>query len=200
MVALVDGDHVGDLHDPGLERLDRVAGAGHEHEEDGVGDRDHLDLALAGAHGLEEDELLAGRIEQKRRLERRLGETAEVAARAHRADEDLGVEEVVREADAVAEEGALRERARGVDRDDADAPPVAAHALDERADQARLADARRAGDPDRVRVARLPVELLHELVRERVRALHQRDRAGEGAAVSCANAVGERLEGPARRH
>ena len=56
----------------------------------------------------------------EQRLQRRLGEAAEVAARAHRADEDVGVEEVVGEPDPVAEQRALRERARRVDRDDAD--------------------------------------------------------------------------------
>ena len=85
-----------------------------------VGDADHLHLALAGADRLEEDELLAGGVEHEQRLQRRLGEAAEVAARPHRADEDAGVEEVVGEPDAVAEERALRERARRVDRDDAD--------------------------------------------------------------------------------
>ena len=32
MIHLVDGDHVGDLHDPRLQRLHRVAGAGHQNE------------------------------------------------------------------------------------------------------------------------------------------------------------------------
>src|SRR5262249_2481882 len=45
VVALVDRDHVRDLHDPRLQRLDRVARAGHEHEHDRVGDRGHADLA-----------------------------------------------------------------------------------------------------------------------------------------------------------
>src|SRR5439155_20521134 len=60
VVHLVDCDHVGNLHDPGLQRLHRVAGAGHQHEQDRVGDPDHLDLALARAHSLEEDEIFAG--------------------------------------------------------------------------------------------------------------------------------------------
>ena len=125
MIHLVDRDHVGDLHDPRLQRLDGVARARHQHEQHGVGDPDHLDLALAGADGLEQDELLAGRVEQQRGLQRRLREPAEVAARPHRADEDARVEEVVGEADPVAEQRALRERARRVDRDHADgrAPP-----------------------------------------------------------------------------
>ena len=55
-----------------------------------------------------------------------------MAARAHRADEDALVEEVVGEADAVAEQRALRERARRVDRDHADGLAQAADVADER--------------------------------------------------------------------
>ena len=95
MIELVDRDHVGNLHDPGLERLDGVAGAGHEHEHDRVRDPDHLDLALTRADRLHEDHVLAGRVEDEHGLERRLGEAAEMASRTHRADEDARVEEVV---------------------------------------------------------------------------------------------------------
>src|SRR3954470_5423947 len=110
VIALVDRDHVGDLHDPGLERLHRVARTRHQHEQDRVGDADHLHLALAGADCLEEEDVLARGVEDEHGLERRLGEAAEVASRPHRADEDAGIEEVVAEPDPVAEEGALRER------------------------------------------------------------------------------------------
>ena len=72
------------------------------------------------------DELLAGGVQQERGLQRRLGEAAEMAARPHRADEDTRVEEVVGEPDPVAEERALGERARRVDRDHADGPICAA--------------------------------------------------------------------------
>ena len=43
-----------------------------------------------------------------------------MSAGAHRADEDLGVEEVIGEPDPVAEKRTLGERARGIDRDHAD--------------------------------------------------------------------------------
>ena len=86
---------------------------------DGVGDADHLDLALPGADRLEEDESLPDGVEDQHRLQRRLGEPAEVAARPHRADEDPRVEEVVGQPDPVAEQRTLRERARRIDRDDA---------------------------------------------------------------------------------
>ena len=113
-----------------------------------VRDPGHLDLALPRTHGLDEDDVLPGRVEQEHGLQRRLGKPAEVAARAHRADVDAGVEKVIRQADAVAEERAARERARRIDRDDADRPLGLAHEPDERADETRLADARRPGDAD----------------------------------------------------
>ena len=144
VIHLVDRDHVRDLHDPGLQRLHRVARAGHEHEDDGVRDAGHLDLALPRADRLDEDDVLAGGVEQKHGLQRRLGEAAEVTARPHRADVDAGIEEVVGEADPVAEQRAARERARRIDRDDADRPLALPHEPDERADETRLAR-RRAG-------------------------------------------------------
>ena len=107
MIGLVDREHVRDLHDPGLQRLHGVPRAGHEHEQDRVCDADHLDLALARADRLEEHEILAGRVEQEQRLERGLREPAEVAARAHGADEHARVEEMVGESDAVAEQGTV---------------------------------------------------------------------------------------------
>ncbi len=196
MVHLVDRDHVRDLHDPRLQRLHGVARARHEHEEHRVGDADHLDLALARTDGLEEHELLAGGIEQEQRLERRLGKPAEVAARSHRADEDAGVEEVIAQADAVAEEGPVRERARRVDRHDTDLDVSLAHEPQKRRDQARLADAGRAREADRVHAARLRVELRDEVVGDRVAVLDERDRASERAAIPAADAGGEGLTGP----
>jgi hypothetical protein len=126
-------------------------------EHDRIGDADHLDLALAGADRLEEDEVAPGGIEDEECLQRRLGEAAEVTARPHRADEHTGVEEVIRESDPISEQRPLRERARRIDGDDSNRLSVCANVADERADQRRLADPRRAGDPDRVRVSRLGV-------------------------------------------
>ena len=81
---------------------------------------DDVDLGLADPDRLDQDVVLAGRVHRQRHLQRRLGETAEGAARGHRADEDAGVEEVVGETDPVAEQGAAGERARGVDREHRD--------------------------------------------------------------------------------
>ena len=88
--------------------------------------------------------LLAGRVHQQHRLERRLRQPAERAAARHRADVDALVEEVLGEPDPVAEQRALGERARGVDRQHADLALARAGVLDERTDQRALADARAA--------------------------------------------------------
>ena len=81
---------------------------------------------------------------------------------------------------------------------DADGLSARADVADERGDQARLADARRPGDADDVRGARLRVDLADELVRERVAVLDERDRPGERAPVALAHAGGERLAASTR--
>jgi hypothetical protein len=57
-------------------------GARHEHEQDGVRDRDDLRPRSGRSDRLEEDEILAGRVEDELPPAGRLGQPAEVAARA----------------------------------------------------------------------------------------------------------------------
>ena len=92
-------------------------------------------------------------------LQRRLGEAAERAAAGHRADEDARVEEVVGEADPVAEQGAAGEGARGVDREHRDLALGLAQLRGQRADQGALADPGRAGEADDPRLAGARVDL-----------------------------------------
>src|SRR5204863_10137253 len=104
-------------------------------------------------------------------LHRGLAQAAERAAVGHRADEDAGVEEVLDEADAVAEQGAVGERRRGVDRQDGDGPLGGAAVLDERADERRLARARGAGDADDAGFAGAWIELADERSAGGIRSL-----------------------------
>src|SRR5919106_483165 len=90
-----------DRHAPALLRTER--------EDDRVGVVDDVDLGLAHPDRLQEHVVLAARVHQERGLERGLGQTPERAPARHRADEHAGVEEVVREADPVAQQGALGE-------------------------------------------------------------------------------------------
>ena len=126
-VGLVDHEDVADLEDAGLRRLDAVAHAGREQHDRGVGGAGDLDLALPDADGLDEDDVAAGGVEHAERLRRRPGQTAEVPARGHRADEHAGVGRVVLHAHPVAEQGAAGERRRRVDREHAD--PLTARAV-----------------------------------------------------------------------
>ena len=112
-------------------------------------DADDLDLALSRADRLEKYKVLPRRVHEQHGLERRLRESAEMPARAHRADVDVGIEEVVSEPDPVAEESALRERARRIHGDDAHRAAETPGMPDERADEGRLPDAGRPGDADR---------------------------------------------------
>src|SRR5262245_13465950 len=196
MIQLVDRDHVRNLHDPRLQGLDRVAGAGLEDKHHRVRDPDHLDVGLPCTDGFHEDDVLPGGVQEEQRLEGRLGEPAEMAARPHRADEDARIEEMVGEPDAVAKQRALREGARRVDRDHAGRAPPHPHVREQCADQARLADAGRPRDADCVRAPGLAIEIANDLVGERIGALDERDRPCQRPAVTVANARGERLTGP----
>ena len=72
MVRLVHDDHVGNLHHARLQRLDGVAGSRHQHEHDGVGVVDDVDLGLADADRLDQHVVLAGGVHQQHGLQRRL--------------------------------------------------------------------------------------------------------------------------------
>ena len=116
-VALVDDDDVGDLEEAGLDRLDLVAHLGRLEDDGRVGGRRDLDLALARADRLDEDEVEPARVEHRRGGPARRREPAGMAARGHRADEDVGVPGVGLHPDPVAEQRAAGDRARGIDRD-----------------------------------------------------------------------------------
>jgi len=91
---------------------------------------------------------VAGRIEHERSLKGCFCNAAEVSPCPHGANEHVRVEEMIGEADAIPEQRPLRERARGIDGDDADTRARSPHMSHERADQTRLADARRARHAD----------------------------------------------------
>ena len=133
-VGLVDDEHVGDLEQPRLHHLHRVARLGHQDDHDRVGEPHDVELGLPDADRLDEDVVHAEGVEQAHDVARR----ARQAAVRCRASTRLrmktpGIEEVRLHADAIAEHGAAGERARRIDRDDADAV-------------ARPRGARRSGD------------------------------------------------------
>ena len=98
-------------------------------------------------------------------------QAAQVAAARQRAHEHAVVVERRRHADAVAEDGAARHRARGVDGDDADGLALRAQVLRVGVDERRLAGARRTREADDEGV---PQVRLHGLQQARARSADSR--------------------------
>ena len=156
---------------------------------------DDVDLALADADGLEQDVVLARGVHQQGRLQGRLGEPAQRAPGRHRADEDARVEEVVGEADAVAEDGTVSERARGIDREHPHLAVGLAELRANRPDQGALADAGRPREADDSRLTGAREELRHQPVALGVVVLDQADRARQRPLVPADEALGEGVGG-----
>ena len=113
---------------------------------------------LPDADGLDDHSVEAERVEHVGDLARRRGESAERAARRHRADEDAGVERHALHADAIAEQRAAGERRRRIDGDDADRQPRVAEFAREHRGERALARARRSGDADAPRAPELRMQ------------------------------------------
>src|SRR5262245_55571369 len=62
-IRLVDHEDVGDFHDPGLERLHFVAGAGHERDDRDVRRANDIHFVLPDTDRFDDDEILASRVE-----------------------------------------------------------------------------------------------------------------------------------------
>ena len=127
-VGLVHHEDVGDLEQARLHHLHRVARLGHQDDDDRVGEPHDVELGLPHPDRLDQHDVHAERIQQTDDVARGARQAAVAAARGEAADEDAGIEEVRLHADAVAQHGAARERARRVDRDDADAAARGAQA------------------------------------------------------------------------
>ena len=109
-----------------------------------------------------------------------------------------GIEEVVGEADPVAEQGALGERRRGVDREHGDRPLPLALELRDRVRAASTC--RRPGGPVKPMIGGPPglrIDLADELPALGIVVLDERDRPRQRAPVAVEQALGEGLVGAA---
>ena len=148
-VGLRDDEHVGHLHDPGLQELQDVARAGLHDHGDGVGHVGDLRLALPDSDGLDHDDV-EGRRERLGRRARGRREAPEAVARRRGADERAGVVRVEGDPGPVPEQRPARAARGRVDGEDGDAAPVLPPGADERAEERRLARPGRAGHADHV--------------------------------------------------
>ena len=202
-VGLVDDEHVGDFHQAGLVRLHAVAPAGIDHDDGRIGLARHLHLDLADADGLDEDEVVADRIEQPDGLRRRQRETSEVPPRGHRTDEHPGVGGVVLHPHPVAEDRPARERRRRVDGEHGDGTAAGPELGDDRTRERALACARvrRSGPPCRRRRPAARRAARPRLASWPPRSMSESSRASaaRSPSVAAANRVSGSLPGrPAR--
>ena len=123
LVALVHDDEVGDLEQAGLDRLDLVAHLGRLQHDRRVRRGRHLDLALAGADGLDEDEVEARTRPARPRPHVDVDASPPAwprdAIERMNTSRSLGVR---LHPDPVAEERAAGDRRRGIDGDDGHGP------------------------------------------------------------------------------
>ncbi len=142
-IGLGDDEHVGDLHDPGLEELEHVAGARLDDDRDRVRDIGDLGLRLTDADSLDDDDVERGG-ERGGGGPGRGGEAAEPVAGGRRADEHLLVGRVDVDPRAIAEQRAARASRGRIDREHRDRPSARPPFRDEPGEQRGLADAGRA--------------------------------------------------------
>jgi hypothetical protein len=126
-----------------------------------------LHFRLAGADRLDDHHLEADGVEDVDDASGVQRQAAEVAARGHRADEDLVARAVLVHAQAVAEDGAAADRAGRIDGDDGDAAPALREFADQGVDEGGLAGARRPGDADDVGAAAARRQFGHQFGRAR---------------------------------
>ena len=148
VIALVDDEDIGDLHDAGLDGLHIVAHAGDQHDYGHLRDGGDLDLVLPDADGFDDDVIPAGGVHQAGQIGGGAGEAAHGAAGGHGTDEDSGVGVVLLHADAIAQNGAAGNAAAGVHGEDGDGLALLAQLQRQRVHQRALARAGRAGDAD----------------------------------------------------
>ena len=130
-VGLVDHQHIGDLHDSGLEELQHVARPGLDHHRDGVGHLGHVGLRLAHAHRLDHHHVERRR-QRLSRGPRGRGQPAQLPASRRGADEHRAVGGIERDPRAVAQQRAPRAPRGGVHRqhrDTAVLPAPGSHQL-----------------------------------------------------------------------
>ena len=194
-VRLVDGEQVGDLHQAGLHRLDRVPGLGHQQHEHRVRQVHDLQLGLSHPHGLQDHPIVAGCTHE---LEHVIGgprEPALVSATAQGSDEDPLVGRVPLHPDPVAENGAATEGAGRVHQQHGHALVAAPEPLEQAVHQRALPGPRWAGDPKDVgRRVRLGLDPVQQIEHPRCAILDRADQASQVPLASAEGAVEEDRE------
>ena len=157
-------------------------------------ERCDFDFVLTDADRFDDDRVVAHRVHHERGVVASTrASAAELAARCHRADEDVGVGGVTLHAHAVAEYCAARERAARIDADHAYLAFAAPELADERIDECRLAGTRRPGDTNQVRAPGVREEFPEQGAAARLTVLEPADQSRTGRDIASQDA-------PSRAH
>src|SRR5579872_1182423 len=163
VVGFVDHEDVGDLEDAGFDCLHVIAHAGGQYDQGNFRDGRDFYFILAYAHGLDDDVIHAGRVEEESKVGGGAGEAAGAAARGHGADKDAGVGVMILHANAIAEDGSAGDAAAGIDGYYAHGAALFAEGAGERIHERALAGAGRSGDAEDRGPARARREVFEEL-------------------------------------
>jgi len=143
-VSLVDDEDVGDLHEPRLHGLDGVAGFGNQHHHRGVGLLDDVQLGLPDPDALDQNPLLAERIQEPDHIAGGAGQPAQAPPGGHAPDEHVRVQGVGLHPDPVAEHCPSGKGTGRVHSDNADGAARGAKERGEAVDQGALSRPRGA--------------------------------------------------------
>jgi hypothetical protein len=194
-VGLVDEHEVDQFDDPALDRLQVVAGVGEREEDKAVGHARDRGFGLPDADRLDDHDVVARRLAQRKRLARLVRDAAEGATGRARPDERAGLAREPFHARLVAEDRPTGDRARRIDREHRDTMVAGGEEEPEGLDESGLAGARCAADADAEARAGVRQQRLEQRQRARLmvapRRLDQRDRLCQSAGLAGEDALGE---------
>ncbi len=148
LVSLIDDEDVANLHDSGLDRLNIVTHARHQHHHGNIGCFDYFDLVLTDADCFDDDLRVTGGIENRDCIDRRSRQSAEIAACRHGANENTFVQAERLHPYPVTQDRSARKWTRRVDCDNANTLTALAIEHRELINKGRLTGARRTSDSD----------------------------------------------------
>ena len=192
-VALVDHEHIGDLHDSCFDGLHIVAHARHKNDDGDIRQPHNIDFVLSHADRLNQDTVAAGRVKDGGHIGGRACQAAERSARSHAADIDSRIGMVVLHADAVAQNRPAGIGAGGIDRDNPDGVILLAIMFRELIDQRALARPRRSGQADHLCLAGKWEQRFEQLRGSRSAVFDGRDRSRQRQRLTRAETFDLRL-------
>ena len=184
MIALVDHEYVGDLHNARFDALHIIAHAGHENYDSDVGNTDNVNLVLTDTDSFDHYNVAAGRIEHHRYSGGRARQATKRAACGHAANVNAGIRKMLLHANAVAQNRPACIRARGINGNNSDAAILTAIMLRQLVHQRALACAGSAGQTHGSCASSVGKQFFKKLNRSRRVVLDRRNSAGQRTEIA----------------